>query len=50
MSVNTYVVPADQGLAAGATPAGPAPIGSPDATTTGTSTSTPAPSTAAVSP
>jgi hypothetical protein len=51
IAVTTYMVPADQGVAAGATPAGPAPLGSPDApvtiSETGTSTSTP---TAAVTP
>jgi hypothetical protein len=45
------MVPAEQGLSAGATPTGPAPLGSPDApvtvTDSGTSTSTP---TAAVTP
>ena len=32
-TVTTYVVPSDQGLSAGATPAGPAPISSPAAPT-----------------
>jgi hypothetical protein len=53
LAVTTYMVPADQGLSAGATPAGPAPLGSPDAPVTvsdaGTSTSTSTP-TAAVTP
>lgn len=31
ISVTTYLVPPEQGISAGATPAGPAPIGSPDA-------------------
>jgi hypothetical protein len=45
LSVTTYGVPADQGVEAGATPAGPAPAG----TTDSTSTTTAAP-TASVSP
>jgi hypothetical protein len=51
IAVTTYMVPADQGMAAGATPAGPAPVGSPDAPVpvSDTATSAPAP-TAAVSP
>ena len=51
IAVTTYMVPADQGIAAGATPAGPAPVGSPDAPVpvSDTATSAPAP-TAAVSP
>jgi hypothetical protein len=51
IAVATYMVPADQGMAAGATPAGPAPVGSPDAPVpvSDTATSAPAP-TAAVSP
>jgi hypothetical protein len=51
IAVTTYMVPADQGIAAGATPAGPAPVGSPDApvTVSDSSTTTAAP-TAAVSP
>jgi hypothetical protein len=51
IAVTTYMVPADQGIAAGATPTGPAPLGSPDApvtiSETGSSTSTP---TATVTP
>ena len=51
IAVTTYMVPADQGIAAGATPTGPAPVGSPDAPVpvSDTATSAPAP-TAAVSP
>jgi hypothetical protein len=51
IAVTTYMVPADQGIAAGATPAGPAPVGSPDApvTVSDSSAATAAP-TAAVSP
>jgi len=51
IAVTTYMVPADQGISAGATPAGPAPVGSPDAPVpvSDTATSAPAP-TAAVSP
>jgi hypothetical protein len=45
-AVTAYAVPPDQGVDAGATPAGPAPVGS---TTDTTTTPTPAP-TAAVSP
>jgi hypothetical protein len=45
-AVTAYAVPPDQGVDGGATPAGPAPVGS---TTDATTTSTPAP-TAAVSP
>jgi hypothetical protein len=33
LSVTTYGVPADQGIEAGATPAGPAPAGATDSTT-----------------
>ena len=51
MSVNTYVVPGDQGLDAGATPAGPAPIDGSSTSVTSTSASAaPVPSAAAVSP
>ncbi|MCB0874885.1 MAG: type II secretion system protein M [Solirubrobacterales bacterium] len=51
MSVNTYVVPGDQGLENGATPAGPSPVGDSSSTVTSTSTSSSSvPSTAAVSP
>lgn len=50
MSLNTYVVPADQGLSGGATPAGPAPAGEASTVTSSSSSSTPVPSTAAVSP
>jgi len=51
IAVTTYMVPADQGSAAGASPAGPAPVGSPDAPVpvSSSSTSTPA-STATVAP
>lgn len=51
LAVNSYLVPAEQGLAAGATPAGPAPVGS-DAAPVPTSggAGTPAPATAAVTP
>lgn len=51
IAVTTYMVPPEQGLSAGASPAGPAPVGSPDApvivSDSSTTTSTP---TAAVSP
>lgn len=51
MSVNTYVVPGDQGLENGATPAGPAPVTDSTSTVTSASTSgSSVPSTAAVSP
>ena len=51
IAVTTYMVPADQGIAAGATPAGPAPVGSPDApVTVSDSSATTAAPTAAVSP
>lgn len=51
IAVTTYMVPGEQGISAGATPAGPAPVGSPDAPVpvSSTSTATAAP-TAAVSP
>lgn len=51
IAVTAYMVPAGQGTAAGATPAGPAPVGSPDAPVpvSETSTATPA-STATVTP
>ena len=51
IAVTTYMVPAEEGLAAGASPAGPAPLGSPDApvVVSESSTTTAAP-TAAVSP
>jgi hypothetical protein len=51
IAVTTYMVPPEQGLSAGASPAGPAPVGSPDAPVivSDSSTTTPAP-TAAVSP
>lgn len=50
MSLNTYVVPAGQGLSDGATPAGPAPVdGTATAVATGESSST-VPSAAAVAP
>lgn len=50
MSLNTYVVPAGQGLSDGATPAGPAPVdGTATTAATGESSST-IPSAAAVSP
>lgn len=44
LNVTTYLVPAEQGLAAGATPAGPAPVGSPQVpvTTTPATTTPPA--------
>ncbi len=45
-TVTTYLVPAEQGLEAGATPAGPAPVGSPEAATPVTT----APQTATVTP
>jgi Tfp pilus assembly protein PilO len=49
MSLNTYVVPADQGLADGATPAGPAPVA--DSTEVAAAGSSAAvPETAAVTP
>lgn len=41
-AVTTYTVPAEQGLGAGATPAGPAPVGSPAAPAPTSATSTPA--------
>ncbi len=51
IAVTTYMVPAEEGIAAGASPAGPAPLGSPDApvvvSESSTTTATP---TAAVSP
>jgi len=52
MSVNTYVTPGDQGLSAGASPAGPAPIGSPTSTSTTAAAGTPTgvPGTATVTP
>lgn len=52
VAVTTYLVPAEQGIAAGATPAGPAPIGSPlDPTTVAAPATVPsAGTTAAVSP
>ncbi|MFN8112348.1 MAG: hypothetical protein U0R51_04025 [Solirubrobacterales bacterium] len=51
MSVNTYVVPGDQGLENGATPAGPSPVTDSSSTVTSASTSgSSVPSTAAVSP
>ncbi|HET6830499.1 MAG TPA: type 4a pilus biogenesis protein PilO [Solirubrobacterales bacterium] len=50
IAVTTYMVPADQGLAAGATPAGPAPLGSPEAPVTIESTISTTPPTAAVTP
>ena len=51
IAVTTYMVPADQGIAAGATPAGPAPVGSPDApVTVSDSSATTAAPTAEVSP
>jgi hypothetical protein len=51
MSVNTFVVPGDQGLENGATPAGPAPVGDSSTTVNTASTSSSSvPSTAAVSP
>jgi hypothetical protein len=40
LSVTTYEVPADQGVEAGATPAGPAPAGVTDSTATATSAPT----------
>ncbi|MEO7198001.1 MAG: hypothetical protein ABIZ50_05960, partial [Solirubrobacterales bacterium] len=43
LNVTTYLVPEGQGIAAGATPAGPAAIGSPDAPTTVTDTATTSP-------
>ena len=52
-AVTTYIVPAEQGLAAGATPAGPAPIasGSPSTVSTPTPAASPAPTpTAAATP
>ncbi len=51
-AVTTYVVPSEQGLTAGATPAGPAPIasGSPSTVSTGGSTSTPTPTATATAP
>lgn len=51
IAVTTYMVPGDQGTAAGATPAGPAPVGSPDAPVpvSSSSTASPAP-TATVAP
>ena len=51
IAVTTYMVPPEQGLSAGASPAGPAPVGSPDAPVivSDSATATPAP-TAAVSP
>ena len=50
LNVNTYLVPADQGISAGATPAGPAPVGSTEAPAVSTTDSTATAPTAAVSP
>ncbi len=52
LNVTTYLVPEDQGIAAGATPTGPAPLGSAaaDATVTSTSTGAAVPPTATVTP
>ncbi len=51
LSLNTYIVPADQGLAAGASPAGPSPVTDSSSTTVAAADSTaPVPGTAAVSP
>lgn len=51
VAVTTYMVPGDQGTAAGASPAGPAPLGSPDAPVPVSSSSTSSPaSTATVAP
>jgi len=50
IALNTYIVPADQGLSAGATPAGPAPSTGSGTTVTSTSTGTGIPGTAAVTP
>ncbi len=49
MSLNTYVVPAEQGLSDGASPAGPSPVA--DQSTVASADSTaPVPGTAAVAP
>lgn len=50
IALNTYIVPADQGLSAGATPAGPAPATGSDSTVTSASSGTGVPGTAAVTP
>ena len=47
MSATTYIVPANQGPFGGATPAGPAPAPTPQASTPGSSTAAPA---AAITP
>lgn len=48
--VTTYVTPADQGLAAGATPSGPAPASAPPASPTPASSTTPTAPTSASAP
>ena len=50
LDVTTYLVPAEQGISAGATPAGPAPVATTDPTTVSTGTTSPAGTTAAVTP
>ena len=51
-AVTTYIVPPEQGLSAGATPAGPAPAGAPDSPVpvSAGSTSETAPAAAVVAP
>ena len=50
VALNTYIVPADQGLSAGATPAGPTAVADPSTTVSASSTSGTAAPTAAVTP
>lgn len=51
IALTTYIVPEDQGLQAGGTPAGPAPVGSPEAPTiTSTEGTFPGGATATVAP
>lgn len=50
LNVTTYLVPAEQGIAAGATPAGPPPLGSPEAAALAAATTPPAATTATVTP
>lgn len=50
MSLNTYVVPSEQGLADGATPAGPSPVAGAPTSVAAPDSSAPVPETAAVTP
>lgn len=50
LAITTYLVPAEQGLSAGATPAGPAPLAPPPTTVAETADPTAAGTTAAVAP